>query len=112
LQKVWAAIEKMIGEISPQGAVGIKAMIDYAGKDKDPDFDLRKNLIGNLGDDLISYQKSPRKQTLADLNSPPTLFLLSSPKPEQLAAALKALGSIMPQQAKLKEREFLGRKVY
>src|SRR2546426_10028929 len=112
LQKAWATIENMIGEISPQGAVGIKAMIDIAGKDKDPNFDLRKNLIGNLGDDLISYQKTPRKQTLSDLSSPPTLFLLSSPKPEQLAAAFKALTSIMPQQNKLKEREFLGRKVY
>ena len=112
LQKAWGTIENMIGEISPQGAVGIKAMIDIAGKDKDPNFDLRKNLIGNLGDDLISYQKTPRKQTLSDLSSPPTLFLLSSPKPEQLAAAFKALTSIMPQQNKLKEREFLGRKVY
>ena len=87
-------------------------MIDYAGKDKDPDFDLRKNLIANLGDDFISYQKSPRKQTLADLSSPPSLFLISSPKAEQLAGAIKALSSFLPQQSKLKEREFLGRKVY
>ena len=112
LQKAWNTIESMIGEISPQGAVGIKAMIDYAGKDKDPDFDLRKNLIANLGDDMITYQKAPRKQTLADLNSAPTLFLISSPKAEQLAGALKALTSFLPQQAKMKEREFLGRKVY
>ncbi len=112
LQKAWATIENMIAEISPQGAVGIKAMIDYAGKDKDPDFDLRKNLIANLGDDFISYQKNPRKQTLADLGSPPTLFLVGSAKAEQLAGAVKALSSFLPQQSKLKEREFLGRKVY
>jgi len=112
LQKGWAAIESMVGEISPQAAVGIKAMIDYAGKDKDPNFDLRKNLIANLGDDIISYQKSPRTQTLADLGSPPSIFLIGSPKAEQFAAALKALGSFLPQQAKMKERDFLGRKVY
>ena len=112
LQKAWGTIENLIAEISPQGAVGIKAMIDYAGKDKDPNFDLRKNLIANLGDDFITYQKSPRKQTIADLGSPPTLFLISSPKAEQLAGALKALGSLLPQQSKMKEREFLGRTVY
>jgi hypothetical protein len=113
VQKAFATIENIIAEITPQGAAGIKAMIDMAGKDdKNPDFDLRKNLIANLGDDFISYQKTPRKQTLTDLTSPPTLYLLSSPKAEQLAAAFKALGSLMPQQAKLKEREFLGRKVY
>ena len=112
LQKTWATIENMLGEISPQAAVGVKAMIDYAGKDKDPNFDLRKNLIANLGDDLITYQKTPRKQTLTDLGSPPTLFLISSPKAEQLAGAIKALGSFLPQQAKMKEREFLGRTVY
>jgi hypothetical protein len=112
LQKAWATIESMIGEISPGGAAGIKAMIDYAGKEKDQNFDLRKNLIANLGDDIITYAKNPRGQTLADLSSPPTLFLIGSPKAEQLAAALKALTSFMPQQAKMKEREFLGRKVY
>ena len=112
LQKSWAAIENVIADLSPQGAAGIKAMIDYAGKDKDPDFDLRKNLIANLGDDFISYQKNPRKPTLTDLNSPPSIFLISSPKAEQLAGALKALGSFLPQQSKMKEREFLGRKVY
>jgi len=112
LQKAFATLENMITEITPQGAAGIKAMIDMAGKDKDPDFDLRKNLIANLGDDFIAYSKTPRQQTFADLSSPPTLYLLSSPKAEQLAGAIKALGSLMPQQAKLKEREFLGRKVY
>ena len=112
LQKAWASVENMIEEVSPQGAVGIKAMIDLAGKDKDPNFDLRKNLIANLGDDFISYEKNPRKQTLGEFSSAPTLYLLSSPKAEQLAAAIKALASLLPQQAKMKEREFLGRKVY
>jgi len=37
----------------------LKLLIDNAGKDKDPDFDLRKNLFANLGDDLITYQKIP-----------------------------------------------------
>ena len=57
----------------------IKLVVDNAGKEKDPNFDLRKQLIANLGDDVISYQKTPRQTTLADLSSPPSLFLISSP---------------------------------
>ncbi len=114
LQKSWAALESMIVDLNPQWAGVIKLIVDNAGKDKDPSFDLRKNLIANLGDDIISYQKPPRKQTIAAMASPPRLLLVSSPKAEQLAAALKALATSLlpPATTKLKEREFLGRKVY
>jgi len=113
LQKTWATLENMLVEAAPQFAGVIKLLMDNAGKDKDPNFDLRAQLIGNLGDDIVTFEKSPRRQTLADLNSPPSLALISSPKADQLASALKALASLMPQQsAKVKEREFLGRKVY
>jgi hypothetical protein len=111
LQKALATIESALTEAIPQAAGFIKLIVDNAGKDKDPNFDLRKNLIANLGDDVISYQKTPRKQTLADLNSPPSLILIGSPKPDQVASAIKALGAVMPQ-PKVKEREFLGRTVY
>jgi hypothetical protein len=112
LQKTWNTLEATIVEAMPQAAGVIKLVLDNAGKDKDPDFDLRKQLIANLGDDMISYQKNPRKQTLADLNAAPTLILISSPKPETLASSFKALTAVMPMQGKIKERDFLGRKVY
>ena len=113
LPKGLDALEKAVTEAVPQMAGVLKLLLDNAGKDKDPDFDLRKNLIANLGDDVISYQKSPRKLTLEGMQSPPSLTLLSSPKAEQLAAAMKAIGGLLPgQNAKVKEREFLGRKVY
>ena len=114
MPKAFATLEAMLVEISPQFAGVIKLLMDNAGKDKDPNFDLRKNLIGNLGDDIVSYEKTPRKQTLADLSSPPSIFLISSPKAQDLAAALQALASFMPQRgpSKAQERDFLGRKVY
>lgn len=111
LQKALATLESSLTEAIPQAAGFIKLMVDNAGKDKDPDFDLRKNLIANLGDDIITYEKAPRKQTIADLSSPPSLFLIGSPKAEQVASAIKALGAFVPQ-PKVKEREFLGRTVY
>lgn len=111
LPKAWATLEAAVTEAIPQAATLMKMMVETAGKDKDPDFDLRKNLIANLGDDVITYQKAPRKMTLMDLNSPPAIFLIGSPKAEQVASAIKALSAVMPQ-PKVKEREFLGRTVY
>lgn len=112
-QKAWSTVESMVGDISPQYATIMKTMLELAGKDKDPNFDFRKQLIGNLGDDLISYEKIPRNPTLEELNSPPSLFLLGSPRAEELATAIKAVSSFLPQQGtRVKEREFLGRKVY
>src|SRR3954464_9679266 len=112
MQKAWTSIENILGDINPQLAGGLKMMVDLAGKDKDPDFDLRKSLIANLGDDMITFQKSPRGQTFADLSSPPALFMISSPKAETLASSIRSLTAFLPQASKVKERDFLGRKVY
>ncbi|HYV32166.1 MAG TPA: hypothetical protein VEO53_13815 [Candidatus Binatia bacterium] len=111
LPKAWATLESTLTEAIPQAASFVKLIVDSAGKDRDPNFDLRKNLIANLGDDIVSYAKTLRKQTLADLGSPPSLILINSARPEQVASAIKALGAVMPQ-PKVKEREFLGRTVY
>ncbi len=115
-QKAWATLEKMLGDISPQLVGYLNFVIDSANtaaKEKDPGFDLRKNLIGNLGDDMISYEKAPRGGSIAQLQTPPSLFLLGSPNPEQFVAALKGiLGSLSQQANSPAEREFLGRKIY
>ncbi len=114
LQKTWNTLEAMLVEMNPQMAGVIKLMLDTPGKATDASFDMRKNLIGNLGDDIISYSKAPRGNTLEELGSPPSLTLLASPNAEQLATGLKSLTALMPGGggAKLKEREFLGRKIY
>jgi hypothetical protein len=115
LQNVYYRTELMVGQIDSQYASLLKTMVDLAGKDKDPKFDLRTQLIDNLGDDIISYEKLPRDKTLENLVSPPSLTLISSRKPEQLASAIGSLISFVPAGnagAKIKEREFLGRKIY
>jgi hypothetical protein len=84
-----------------------------AARQKDPDFDINKNLFGNLGDDIITYDKLPRGSSPAELDSAPGLFLLGSPNAEQLAGALKAIFVIGNAQAGTPaEREFLGHKIY
>lgn len=113
LQQGWATIENMMLEVSPAYAGFSKLILDTAGKDKDPNFDFRKQLLANLGDDIISYQKAPRTQSAEDLNSPPSLTLVGAKNAEQLASSLKAVASIFPPNlVKYSERDFLGRKVY
>jgi hypothetical protein len=115
-RKAWATLEKALSDISPQAISTLNFLLDSAntyGKEKDPGFDLRKNLIGNLGDDIISYQKPLRSTTTADQALPQSLYLLGSPNPEQVVGALKGILVFLSQQSgsSPQEREFLGRKI-
>ena len=113
--KAWATFEKMLNDLSPQALSAVNLILDTANaraKQTDPGFDLKKTLLANLGDDIISYERAPRGNTPAELQSPPSLFLLGSPNPEQLAVALKRLFVIFPQGDAPAEREFLGRKIF
>jgi hypothetical protein len=113
--RTWATLEKMLNDLSPQALSAVNLILDTANaraKQSDPGFDLKKTLLSNLGDDIISYERAPRGNTPAELQSPPSLFLLGSPNPEQLAVALKRLFVIFPQGDAPAEREFLGRKIF
>lgn len=115
--KTWEALKKTINDISPQWMNGINFLIDTANtaaKEKDPGFDLKKNLIANLGDDLVSYQKAPRGNSPAQMRTPPSVFLVGSPNAEMFAAAFKSVLVYTSPQAGAppEEREFLGRKIY
>jgi hypothetical protein len=116
-QKTWETVQKVVTDISPQWLNGINFLLDtanLAAKEKDPGFDIKKNLIANLGDDVVRYQKLPRGKSLAELRSSPSLFLLGSPNAEALAAAVKSVLVYASQQpgSSPDEREFLGRKIY
>jgi hypothetical protein len=115
-KKGWDALQKVAADVFPSAKGAISFAIETANaaaKEKDPDFDLNKNFFGNLGDDMISYEKAPRGTSLPELNSPPSLFLLGSPNPDQIVAAFKFILMLTnPQGATPTEREFLGRKIY
>ena len=104
----WAQIEAMLNEFNPQYGSAINLVLQTAGKDKDEHYDLKSELLGNLGDDIIHYEKAPRGNTLADLNSAPSLYLIGSPNAGKLAAALKTGLNFM---GAAREREFLGRQI-
>jgi hypothetical protein len=116
-QDGWIAVQKMLGDISPMVMAGLNSAINMANanaKKKDPDFDLRKNLIDNLGDDFISYQKMPAGKTLADLNNAPSLYLIGVDKGDTAATAIKDLLLLsMPRTQKVPDpRNFEGHKIY
>ena len=115
-KQTWAEVTKMFAALSPQGLALLNGAIDTANtfaQQKNPGFDLRTALFGNLGDDLISYQKSPAGDSLEALASPPTLFLLAVANPDQTIEAVKTLAAMAsPQTAAPEPREFLGHKIY
>ncbi len=104
----WTQIETMLNNLNPQYASVINFVLQTAGKDKDEKYDLKSELLGNLGDDILQYQEAPAGNTLAELNAAPSVFLLGSPNPEKLATALKNGLSFM---GSAKDREFLGRQI-
>ena len=114
--KAMATIEKMLSEVSPQTFNTWNFLIssgEEAVKQSDPEYNLRKDLFGNLGDDLIVYEKAPQGKTPAELESPPFLLLVGSPNAEQLVRALRGALVIRSGDAlNPKTREFLGRKIY
>ncbi len=115
-RKAIATLEKMIEQISPEGVSTWNFLLNNANEAArldDPDYDIRKNIFENLGDDIISYEKPPREKNLAALAAAPTLTLVASPNPEKLAASLKGVFVIMsPQGGSPKTRELLGRTIY
>jgi len=115
-QKSWAALEKMLSDISPAWLNSLNSAILIANataQQKDPNFDVLKNLIGNLGDDWINYQKAPAGSPPADLNSGPSLFLFAAVNPDQALLAIKNVVSLTSSQENAPApRDFLGRKIY
>ncbi len=113
LPKSWAVLEAMIGDINPLASRTINFILQTAGKDKDEHYDLKAQLLANLGNDVISYQRAPRGNTLANLKSPPSVYLIGSPNAGNLAVAVKvAMGTLVQGSSNIKDREFLGRKIY
>jgi hypothetical protein len=107
----WALLEKTLNDLNPGMVTMINAALQMAGKDKDEHYDLKSELLNNLGDDVISYQKAPAGNSLADLKSAPSVVLIGSPNPQRLAAAIKTGLSIIARGG-IKDREFLGRTIF
>jgi hypothetical protein len=111
-QKLWGTLEETLAGVSPQLSGFLQLMVGQIGKDKDPSFDLKKNLIGNLGDDVVMYSKAPKGETVEELANPPSMVLVGSPNGLPLMTAMKSAMSAMGGGGEeVKDREFNGKKV-
>lgn len=112
----WTTLRKTVGDVLPAAVGGMDFVlnsVEAEAKEKDPSFSLNKNLFGNLGGDIISYDKAPRGMTAADMASPPSICLIGSPNPDQFADAMKRVMALYaPMAGAAKDREFLGHKIY
>lgn len=113
LAKSWQQLEGMVGQLAPPLTGLVELFLGGLGKDRDPNFDFRESFFGNLGDDIITIGMPPRSAKLEDLATAPSLTLLGSPNPDQLAQALVVATGLIPSGGNvLTEREFLGRKIF
>ena len=115
-KQTWTELQKIVSNLSPQYLASLNSVIDMANmmaQSKNPAFDLRTYLFGNLGDDLIVYQKAPVDDSFAALANPPTLYLLSVANTDQAIEAFKTLaGMSSPQDSAPAPRELQGHKIY
>jgi hypothetical protein len=114
-QKSWAELQKTLQSISPLVVTYLNTILDganAAAQQQDPSFDIRKNLIANLGNDWISYAKAPTGNSAADFAAAPWLFLFAANNPDQAALAIKAVAGMTGQGGTPETRDFLGRKIY
>jgi hypothetical protein len=114
-QKSWAELRKTLMAVSPQALTTVDTIIQTANlnaQQQNPNFDIRHDLIGNLGDDWMSFEKAPSGNTLNDLNSAPWLFLFAANNADQAALAIKTVAGMSSQDSPPQTRDFLGRKIY
>ncbi len=113
LREAWQALEDTVYAILPTARGVVDLMFQSVGKDQDPNYDLRKELIGNLGDDVMVIEQPPTTNSLAGLSEAPSLYLIGSPAPAKVAGALKTLAGLLPPPMNnLRQRDVDGHTVY
>ena len=115
-KQTWSELQKMIAGLSPNGQASLDAVINIAnslGQAKNPAFDIRTDLFGNLNDDVMTWQKPVAGNSFAELVSPPVIFLIAVANPDATIAAIKTIAAMSsPQGAAVEPREFLGHKIH
>ncbi len=114
-KQTWAELQKMVSAMSPQWLASLNSVIDIANtlaQQKDPGFDLRTALFGNLGDDIVTYSKAAKGDNLADFLNPPVIYLVAVSNPDQFINSIKNIAAITAPQDGAEPRDFRGHKIY
>lgn len=112
----WQRMEEFLAQLSPAWKRTWDFLVgtaQQAGRQQDPGFDVRREVVEKLGDDWVYWQVTPREQGWDGLEQAPSLLLVGSGHSEALAASLaKVLAGAALRSEAMTEREFLGRKLY
>lgn len=112
----WQRVEDFLAQLSPVWKRTWDFLVEtaqQAGRQQDPNFGVRRDVVEKLGDDWMYWQVTPRDQGWEALEQAPSLLLVGSSGSEVLAANLAKMfaGAAMRPEA-LEQREFLGRRLY
>lgn len=111
----WATLTNALNAVTPaimSTADWILNTAEEAGRVTNPGFDLRKQLIGNLGNDLMAFQTPPRVAGDGKPSAPPNLLLIGAQNSAEMADALKVLLAALAGGPPPQGREFYGRVIY
>jgi len=114
-KQTWAELQKLVSNLSPQWLASLNSVIDIANtlaQQKDPSFDLRTSLFGNLGDDIITYGKAATGDAFTDFINPPVIYLVAVANPDQAINGLKTIAAIFAPQDGSDPRDYRGHKIY
>lgn len=112
--KTWEILESLLSKISPDLAGVVQLGLASAGKDKDPNFDLKASLVRNLGNDLMWFESRAGSNNASNTGAMRSLLLIGSTNAELMLRAIKTSSSLLPLaslEATFREQEFLGHKL-
>jgi hypothetical protein len=113
LKALLTGVEKFVVDAEPAASGAIELIAGTAGKDEDPDYDLRHGLLDNLGTDVVVYQPLPVGNTVEDLLLPTKVVLIASPASGRLANAVRVLAeTLSPERDSVTNRMFAGTRIY
>lgn len=95
----WKALDDALRRISPQIASLAQLTVESAGQVFDGDFNLQRDLAGNLGDDFIVVSLPPTGTNLVQLGHATQVQMLGSPNPARLLSGWKAMEALFHMQA-------------
>ena len=112
-EKLAAAWKSTLNQLNPTAAQLLNYVLDLAGKSDDEKYDLKSELLAQPGRRHHHLRSGILSDTtLGDLREAPEILLIGSPNPWKLGAAIKtAMGLLVPG-GSIKDREFLGRRIY
>jgi hypothetical protein len=95
----WKALESSLERVSPNLGKLARITVESAGQVFDPNFNLQRDLVGNLGDDFITFSLPPTGTNLLQLSRSGRVQMVGSPNPARLTSGWKALEALVHMQA-------------